>query len=39
MQGERVAFTNPVHNAQQVREGLASMAAQARQGFQALHSL
>jgi len=39
MQGGRVAFTNPVRNAQEVRAGLADMAAQARQGLQALHSL
>jgi hypothetical protein len=39
MQGGRVAFTNPVRNAQEVRAGLADMAAQARQGFEALHSL
>ena len=39
MQGGRVAFTNPVRNAQEVRAGLAGMAAQARAGLQALHSL
>ncbi len=39
MQGGRVAFTSPVHHAQEVRAGLAAMAAQARQGLQALHSL
>ncbi len=39
MQGGRVAFTKPVGNAQEVRAGLADMAAQATQGLQALHSL
>lgn len=39
MQGGRVAFTSPVHHAQEVRAGLAAMAAQARAGLQALHSL
>lgn len=39
MQGGRVAFSTPVRNAQEVRAGLAAMAAQARQGLQALHSL
>ncbi|MBA2485963.1 MAG: DUF2470 domain-containing protein [Nitrospira sp.] len=39
MQGGRVAFTSPVRNAQEVRAGLAGMAAQARAGLQALHSL
>lgn len=39
MQGGRVAFTNPVRNAQEVRVGLAEIAAQARQGLHALHSL
>ena len=39
MQGGRVAFINPVRNAQEVRAGLAGMAAQATQGLQALHSL
>ena len=39
MQGGRVAFTNPVRNAQEVRAGLAGMAAQAKLGLQALHSL
>ena len=39
MQGGRVAFSNPVRNAQEVRAGLAGMAAQATQGLQALHSL
>jgi putative heme iron utilization protein len=39
MQGGRVAFTNPVRNAQEVRAGLADMAAQAKQGLQLLHSL
>ena len=39
MQGGRVAFTNPVRNTQEVRAGLASMAAQAKQGLQLLHSL
>ncbi len=36
MQGGRVAFTNPVANGQEVRAGLAGMAAQAREGLQAL---
>ncbi|MDP9131568.1 MAG: DUF2470 domain-containing protein [Nitrospirota bacterium] len=39
MQGGRVAFTHPVRNAQEVRAGLAGMAAQAHAGLQALHSL
>ena len=39
MQGGRVAFTSPVSNGQEVRAGLAGMAAQAREGLQALHSL
>ena len=39
MQGGRVAFSNPVRNAQEVRAGLAGMGAQAKQGLQALHSL
>ena len=39
MQGGRVAFTHPVQNAQQVRIGLAELAAQAQQGLQLLHSL
>ena len=39
MLGGRVAFTSPVHHAQEVRAGLAEMAARARQGLQALHSL
>ena len=39
MQGGRVAFANPVRNAQEVRAGLAGMGAQAKQGLQALHSL
>jgi putative heme iron utilization protein len=39
MQGGRVAFTSPVHNAQQVRAGLADLAAQAKQGRQLVHSL
>jgi len=39
MQGGRVAFTNPVCNAQEVRAGLAGMAVQAQAGLQALHSL
>ena len=39
MQGGRVAFTNPVRNAQEVRAGLAGMASQATRGLQALHSL
>ncbi|HVG03109.1 MAG TPA: DUF2470 domain-containing protein [Nitrospira sp.] len=39
MQGGRVAFTNPVHSAQQVRAGLGELATQARQGGQLLHSL
>ncbi len=39
MQGGRVAFINPVRNAQEVRAGLAGIAAQATQGLQALHSL
>ncbi len=39
MQGGRVAFTSPVANGQEVRDGLAAMASQAREGLQALHSL
>lgn len=39
MQGGRVAFTSPVRNAQEVRAGLAGLAAQAGAGLQALHSL
>ena len=39
MQEGRVAFANPVRNTQEVRAGLASMAAQAKQGLQLLHSL
>jgi putative heme iron utilization protein len=39
MQGGRVAFTKPVRNTQDVRTALVEMAAQARQGLQALHSL
>ncbi len=39
MQGGRVAFTNPVRNAAEVRAGLASLAVQANAGVQALHSL
>lgn len=39
MQGGRVAFASPVHNASEVRAGLAAMAAQANAGLQALHSL
>jgi hypothetical protein len=39
MQGGRVAFTNPVRNASEVRAGLADLAAQANGGHQALHSL
>ena len=39
MQGGRVAFASPVHNAQQMRSGLADLAALARQGRQLVHSL
>lgn len=39
MQGGRIAFSNPVRNAQEVRAGLADLAALARAGRQALHSL
>ena len=39
MQGGRVAFTNPVRNAQEVRAGLAGIADQATRGIQVLHSL
>ncbi len=39
MQGGRVAFTNPVRNAQEVRAGLAAIADQATRGLQVLHSL
>lgn len=39
MQGGRVAFANPVRTAQDVKAGLADMAAQARAGRQALHSI
>jgi heme iron utilization protein len=39
MQGGRVAFAGPVRNASEVRNGLAGLAAQAKAGLQALHSL
>jgi putative heme iron utilization protein len=39
MQGGRVAFTDPVRNAQEVRAGFAGIAAQATRGLQVLHSL
>ncbi len=39
MQGGRVAFTNPVRNASEVRAGLAALAVQANAGLQILHSL
>lgn len=39
MQGGRVAFPSPVRNAPEVRAGLAGLAAQAKAGLQALHSL
>ena len=39
MQGGRLSFENPVHNAQEVRAGLARMAEQAGAGLQILHSL
>lgn len=39
MQGGRVAFPNPVHNAEEVRAALGSLAAQAKAGGHVLHSL
>ena len=39
MQGGRFAFTEPVHNEQQARAGLADLAAKARAGTPVLHSL
>jgi heme iron utilization protein len=39
MQGGRVAFTNPVRNASEVRAGLAGLAVQANAGRRILHSL
>ena len=39
MQGGRVAFTNPVGNASEVRAGLAGLADQAKSGLHVLHSL
>jgi putative heme iron utilization protein len=39
MQGGRVAFTNPVRTAAEVRAGLADMAARAKAGAELVHSL
>jgi putative heme iron utilization protein len=39
MQGGRVAFTSSVHNASEVRAGLAGLVAQANAGLHVLHSL
>ncbi|MCS6296253.1 MAG: DUF2470 domain-containing protein [Nitrospira sp.] len=39
MQGGRLAFTNPVRSASEVRAGLADMAARAKAGAELVHSL
>lgn len=39
MRGGRVAFTKPVHTAQEVKAELDAMAAKAREGVPALHSI
>jgi putative heme iron utilization protein len=39
MQGGRIAFPSPASNAQDVRAGLGDLAARAKEGIQALHSL